>query len=634
MSAPRPSLLLGLVLVVVIGIYLPTLSAPFLWDDRHLVLNSERVRELAPLWDYFRLPFWSGAENGPTVSIHYRPLTILSLALDFRLHGENPGGFHLTNLILHAVNVALVFVLARRRGANGVAAAIAAAVFGLLPRLAEAAAWISGRTDLLAALFSLSALLVWRADSTARRWLAALSVLIGLFAKEVAFAGLVALAVLAVCEPAAAPLVRRLRRLVPLAVVLVVYAALRVSATLDAPSVPLPVGARALAFFEAIGRYAVMVANPFQPRTQIGHVLSAAPGFVALGVAVLGAAVSAVIRFGRRWSASDWSLLALGGVAIGLVLHAIPLSISVVAADRFLYVPAAALAVLAAPHLGALLSARPAALALAVLLLVGLGYRTSERVADFSNEARFWHDALRTTPAENSLPAVELGGVYYRAALYRQALALYQRAAKSGDVDPSSALANTAICLGWLGRYDEARRLIRQTIAEHPNVPKFWLDQALIELHDLKFEAALSAATRALELHPGYTQAREVRALASELAADPARRAGAPRADDWAARYTQARFLTRAGRYPDAVAAWQALLAIPGVGAEAEHAAWEYSIRFAEPERLRALLGERRPPPSLEEPLAARLELIRELEESWRAAGLALTGASSVASSP
>src|SRR5262249_44542011 len=156
---------------------------------------SARVRELRPIIEYFTVPFWSGAENGPSFGMHYRPLMIYSLALDYRLHGESPAGFHLTNLILHALNVVLVFLLARRRGGSGPVAAFVALCFGVSPRLAEAAAWISGRTDLLAALFALLALVLWQTENTLRRWLSAACLLLGLFSKEVAIAALAALAV-------------------------------------------------------------------------------------------------------------------------------------------------------------------------------------------------------------------------------------------------------------------------------------------------------------------------------------------------------------------------------------------------------------------------------------------------------
>ncbi|MEZ4376603.1 MAG: hypothetical protein R3B07_37715, partial [Polyangiaceae bacterium] len=93
--------------------YVRTLGAPFVWDDRHLVLESPVVSTLQPLGSYFSSAFWTSPESGD-VRTYYRPLVILSLALDHRIHGDNPAGFHLTNLLFHALNTLLAFALLRR----------------------------------------------------------------------------------------------------------------------------------------------------------------------------------------------------------------------------------------------------------------------------------------------------------------------------------------------------------------------------------------------------------------------------------------------------------------------------------------------------------------------------------------
>ena len=86
----------------------------------------------------------------------FRPVFILSYALDAALWGRRPSGFHLTNVALHSLNSFLVLLLARRLFADADAAAerrrdTAALVAGLLfllhPSHTEAVSWISGRAD-------------------------------------------------------------------------------------------------------------------------------------------------------------------------------------------------------------------------------------------------------------------------------------------------------------------------------------------------------------------------------------------------------------------------------------------------------------------------------------------------------
>jgi hypothetical protein len=101
---------------------------------------------------------------------HWSPLAWLSFALDHAVGGLDPRVYHATNLALHAVNAALVCVVARyllrpvlapRGGEAAVdAGAFAAAVlFAVHPLRAETVAWVSDRRDLLCAAFLLTA--VW-----------------------------------------------------------------------------------------------------------------------------------------------------------------------------------------------------------------------------------------------------------------------------------------------------------------------------------------------------------------------------------------------------------------------------------------------------------------------------------------
>jgi len=88
-----------------------------------------------------------------TYASNWHPLTWLSLMLDAELFGPGPMGAHLTNVILHAVNTVLLFLLLRRlTGADG-RSAFVAALFGLHPLHVESVAWVAERKDVLSGLF-------------------------------------------------------------------------------------------------------------------------------------------------------------------------------------------------------------------------------------------------------------------------------------------------------------------------------------------------------------------------------------------------------------------------------------------------------------------------------------------------
>ena len=99
---------------------------------------------------------------------NYAPLSLLSLSADFTLWGMNPFGYHLTNLLLHAANAAVFYLLCLEFFAGGGAtgedrwaAAAAALFFSLHPLRVQSVAWVSERRDVLCGFFFLLSLLFW-----------------------------------------------------------------------------------------------------------------------------------------------------------------------------------------------------------------------------------------------------------------------------------------------------------------------------------------------------------------------------------------------------------------------------------------------------------------------------------------
>jgi Flp pilus assembly protein TadD len=92
---------------------------------------------------------------------NWHPLTWLSLMLDAELFGQGPAGPHLTNLLFHAANAVLLFLLFRRLTLTTWRSAFVAALFALHPLHVESVAWISERKDVLSTFFGLLALLFY-----------------------------------------------------------------------------------------------------------------------------------------------------------------------------------------------------------------------------------------------------------------------------------------------------------------------------------------------------------------------------------------------------------------------------------------------------------------------------------------
>lgn len=132
----------GLLLVVVLLCYANALPNGFVFDDHVNLQNNPLLRKIG---------------NVPELLVSgFRPLREISYAVDFALWGEVPFGFHLTNILIHAANTLLVFLLIRRLIGDVASSAIGALVFAIHPIQPDAVTYISGRRDVLFAFFYLA----------------------------------------------------------------------------------------------------------------------------------------------------------------------------------------------------------------------------------------------------------------------------------------------------------------------------------------------------------------------------------------------------------------------------------------------------------------------------------------------
>ncbi len=505
--APRGWLLLCVALLVVVGAYLPGLGGPFLWDDRHLLRDSSAALTIEWL-KTFTQPFWFGSPEAQGSLSYFRPLTTLSFNVDMALHGDASAGFHLTNIAAHLLATGLLFALLRRRRVPELLAFALVLVWALLPRLTESAAWISGRCDVLAGAFALGALLAHQPRSRTRLALAAVLALAAMWCKESGLGAFAALGILELFGPdKVTEQTERRKRLLLLAGPLLLYLVSRIAAGAISLGDGLAVGptTRAVTVLEALGRYAYMLANPFQPRSLMGVLGKPSWAFVALGGALaLGLAV--VVARRPKPSTNTLAYLAFGSVPLLLVMHLTPLPVTVVTADRYLYLPSAGLLLAAAPAVQAVLAARRALWAPVAVFIVALGVRTVERVSDYADEPRFWLTALAQSP-EDSTPPIELGGTAYRAGCFTEALQLYTLGAQLDRVPVSEQLGTVSLVANLLGKRDLAFQASDDLLRAYPRRADMRLRQATLAVSALDWSKARARAQQALELEPGYQPA-------------------------------------------------------------------------------------------------------------------------------
>ncbi|MDD4941874.1 MAG: tetratricopeptide repeat protein [Candidatus Omnitrophica bacterium] len=149
-------------------LYSRTAESDFVWDDHELVRTNGFIYDLRFFPQYFTAA--EALSNGQIATENYRPLVPLSYALDRRLWGAGPFGYHLTNLILHILTTFSVFFLCRAILGSTPLGLVAAGIFLVHPVQTESVCWIASRAGLLAGFFTTASVAMYaRFVQTGRR---------------------------------------------------------------------------------------------------------------------------------------------------------------------------------------------------------------------------------------------------------------------------------------------------------------------------------------------------------------------------------------------------------------------------------------------------------------------------------
>jgi hypothetical protein len=151
----RDAAIILALMVVTLVIYWPANAYDFidLDDGMYVQFNEQVMAGLTPAGVHWALTQGHAA--------NWHPLTWISLMIDRDLWGPEPRGFHITNIVIHAMNSALLFIVLRRIAQAVWPSAIVAAWFALHPAHVESVAWISERKDVLSMLFWLLTMLAY-----------------------------------------------------------------------------------------------------------------------------------------------------------------------------------------------------------------------------------------------------------------------------------------------------------------------------------------------------------------------------------------------------------------------------------------------------------------------------------------
>jgi len=532
-TTPPPLGLAFVVALVSLALFgAAAVGAGFAFDDLEGVLGNPLINGTRPMLDAFRYDYWHHLGDAG----HYRPLAVLSLAIDHRLFGSWAPGYHASSALLHAAVVLFAALFARHLAPARLAWAglVGAAIFAVHPALADAVAWVSGRSSPLSLLPGVlfGWLLIRQSQPGPRAVFRCVFVaaFLGVLSKEDGFFG--AALPLAVAFSRGSLRASRIPAVLGLALAAGLYLALRASAlgaalpaAPHAPLAGLPLATRLAAAGGAMatGWHSLLwpthLAPSFHAATWPTSLTS--PTALAGWLVWLGLLATAIAT--RRTHRALATSLALAALVWLPVQQWIPAG--EIFAPRFLYQPlfflalplgAAALALAAklAKFRGGALTAGLLTLLL-LLATVPITWRTartytsldayaSATLARFPQDPEAWNTLGLGKEERGDLPAAR--AAYERATTID---ATYGR--------PHSNLARLDLAAGHI---NSARKHFEAAVALGPGNPVALCNLGSFELATKNYAAATRAYNKACALAPGLVTAWRGRARLALIASD------------------------------------------------------------------------------------------------------------------
>ncbi|TMA27798.1 MAG: tetratricopeptide repeat protein [Deltaproteobacteria bacterium] len=465
-----------------------------------------------------------------TYAANWFPLTWLSHTLDWTLWGSAPAGHHLSSVLLHAANGALLFLFLLQATRLYWPSLLTAALFAVHPLRVESVVWISERKDVLSAFFFLLMLVAWlgwvRKPGAARYLLVCALFAAGLASKPMLVTAPFVLLLLDVWPLRRPPL---LREKLPLFLLSAAASLLTLRAQSSGRAIsPLPLSSRIADAIEGYAIYLKMavwparlaVHYPLHPEIHWGPLLAAA----ALLVAITGLCLWQLRERPQLAVGWAWFLVMLLPV-IGVVQAG-----SQSVADRYSYLP------LIGPFfaLSFSLPRRAALWATAAAAVCALFVLTLRQESYWRDDGALFSHALEVSPDDPlalqalanqrlSQGKLEEAEALYRAVLRqwptagralnarglialrrgqpREALRWFEQAL-AVEPDPTLVAPTMAATLTQLGRTAEAVRLLEPLEPAHPDFPDLQRELGVALAEVGRTDEALAHLLRAQQLAP------------------------------------------------------------------------------------------------------------------------------------
>jgi len=469
---------IGLVAIAAVAAYINTLDNSFVYDDIPQVVNNPWIRDVSFLRDAFTSNVWTFQG---TATNYYRPMMHAVFMATHHLFGLSPTGFHVVNVLLHAVSSILVYLLlgrlVREPGPGAVSSLLSpplvgAILFAVHPIQTEAVAWVSALPELLFSFFALLSLLLFTAQREGPGAGAGVAIvsagffLLAALSKETALSLLPLFAALELVLPERRSTPATLvKRLLPPAAAAAVYFVMRLNALgALAPLRRHMELSHAQVLLNGIHLFAGYLGKLLWPLPlTVYHPFESLTSFLApAAIAALAACSAFAGLCALAWRHNRPALLGLLFVAVPLlpVLYAPALGENVFS-ERYLYFPSVGLALFAAALLSRTrIRRRGPAAALGAIVLVAAGLcltGTIRRNAAWKDDLTLWTDAVGKAPG-SAVPHYNLGCHLLAAGRIDEAIDSLRTAIRIAP----AAIAHTS-----LGSAYEVKGMLEEAIEQH-----------------------------------------------------------------------------------------------------------------------------------------------------------------------
>jgi Tfp pilus assembly protein PilF len=500
-----------MLIFLVVFTYMPLHKAGFVWDD--VVMTEAKqlhsINGLKQIWFEPR-----SLEN----EIHYWPIVYTTFWIEYQFWKLSALGYHMVNVLLHALNTILLFFLLRRLGIAG--AWFASAVFGIHPVHVESVAWVIERKDTLSAAFYIAAFLAYlkfeRRQKQAFYALALFFFICGMLSKSMVVTFPLALLLCFWWKRGRITAID-IKRIAPFFIIAALIASMdtRFAKSQEQISFGFSILERVFIATRALCFYAYKLIWPsdlavIYPRWQI----NINSGFQYLFPIFI------ILLVGAFWF---WRKTLGKGPLAGILYFTITLSPVLgfidfgymryaFVADRFQYLASIGLIVLVsalAARLNDRLPRTYSALAVTsgILVLGLLANLTWRQAAIYHDGETFYRHIVTLNPAAKNA-YFSLGNQLRDRGKLEEALDCYQKTLDLGE-DSAALQNNMAITLEALGRLEEASVHYENTLKLEPQHTKALHNLAGLRFKQKRYEEALQLYQKAFEIDSSYAKAHQ-----------------------------------------------------------------------------------------------------------------------------